>query len=178
MGNSREQASRNAIQKALIELLNVYTIDKITVSNLAIHANVNRSTFYAHYDSVYSVLDEIEMQLLNTTRNFVSLSPNNSRLNTLKLLQFIHNNGELFYILFTKCSPSQFNNNFLKISAEVLESDFDIKGDQTTRPYMIEFLIRGNNALIHRWINHNFDISVELLCDIMTKLSKSIVQTD
>ena len=49
--------TRQAIEEALASLILKTDYDKITVSALAKEANINRKTFYLHYDSVDDVLD-------------------------------------------------------------------------------------------------------------------------
>ena len=47
--------TRQAIEEALASLILKTDYDKITVSALAKEANINRKTFYLHYDSVDDV---------------------------------------------------------------------------------------------------------------------------
>ena len=50
---------------ALISLLKKKPFDYITVSEICEMANVNRSTFYLHYETVGDLLDETARYLLN-----------------------------------------------------------------------------------------------------------------
>ncbi len=52
--------SRNLIRSALIELLAEKDISKITVVDIVRRADLSRNTFYAHYQDVYAVLEELE----------------------------------------------------------------------------------------------------------------------
>lgn len=51
--------SRTVFKKSLIELLDEKYISEISVTELCNKANMNRSTFYSHYENVIDVLDEI-----------------------------------------------------------------------------------------------------------------------
>ena len=46
------------IQEALLELLKVKNIQQITVRAICEMADINRSTFYAHYLDVYDLLEK------------------------------------------------------------------------------------------------------------------------
>jgi len=59
--NRRAQETRQRIQTALTEMLKEQELDQISVSQLCKRADVNRSTFYAHYDDVLSLMEEIEI---------------------------------------------------------------------------------------------------------------------
>ena len=48
--------SKKLITEALVELLDEKTLDKITVTDIVKKADINRGTFYAHYDNVSDVV--------------------------------------------------------------------------------------------------------------------------
>lgn len=56
----RTRYTRQAIQDAFIDLLRDKPLARITVSELCGAADVNRSTFYAHYDNLEELLRTIE----------------------------------------------------------------------------------------------------------------------
>ena len=56
----RTQYTRRALRDALIELLADKPLARITVRELCERADVNRSTFYAHYPDLDSLLRDIE----------------------------------------------------------------------------------------------------------------------
>ncbi len=51
--------SKKLITEALVELLDEKTLDKITITDIVKKANINRGTFYAHYNSVSDVVTGI-----------------------------------------------------------------------------------------------------------------------
>ena len=51
--------SKKLITDALVELLDEKTLDRITVTDIVKRANINRGTFYAHYESVSDVVTSI-----------------------------------------------------------------------------------------------------------------------
>lgn len=67
----RVQKTKKAIQDALFSLLNEKPINKITIKELADTANVNRKTFYAHYNSIEGIVNEIEDELIVNLREFL-----------------------------------------------------------------------------------------------------------
>ena len=69
--------TRQAIEEALASLILKTDYDKITVSALAKEANINRKTFYLHYDSVDDVLDTMtkrHVQKASSARIFSKVS--------------------------------------------------------------------------------------------------------
>lgn len=55
--------TRTNIKKAFIELTEQQTISKISISDLASKAKVNRSTFYLHYGDVAAVAADIDKEI-------------------------------------------------------------------------------------------------------------------
>ena len=51
--------SRRLIRAALLELLQEKKFEKITVTDIVKRAEINRSTFYAHYPDVMGLLEEL-----------------------------------------------------------------------------------------------------------------------
>ena len=49
--------TRAAIKAALDKLVKEQGMDKLTVSALAREANIDRKTFYLHYDSIDALID-------------------------------------------------------------------------------------------------------------------------
>ncbi|MFA6861760.1 MAG: TetR/AcrR family transcriptional regulator [Bacilli bacterium] len=62
--------SKNAIQKALLALLlEGNELDKISISDVCLKANVNRGTFYNHYHSIDEVLGDVENEFMLSLAN-------------------------------------------------------------------------------------------------------------
>jgi len=68
--NNSSLKTKKAIKEAFIELLYEHKeLDKVKVSNLVEKANVNRSTFYLHYDSIYDVAEDFGNDIIDAFLN-------------------------------------------------------------------------------------------------------------
>lgn len=70
VNDARYQKCEERIQNALNELLAAKPLADVSVSELARQAKVSRATFYAHYDNVGDVFDQLVMKTLAGTRAF------------------------------------------------------------------------------------------------------------
>ncbi|MBR1743871.1 MAG: TetR/AcrR family transcriptional regulator [Lachnospiraceae bacterium] len=52
----RFQKNKKAIRKAYMELVQEKGYQNVTISDIAEHADINRMTFYAHYDIIEDIL--------------------------------------------------------------------------------------------------------------------------
>lgn len=57
--------SKKWIRQAFMELLKEKDFEKITVTDIVNRADINRSTFYAHYKDVYALVEEIQNEIVN-----------------------------------------------------------------------------------------------------------------
>lgn len=61
----RIQRTKAAIKSAFLELRGKKSIEKITITELSAHANINKATFYLHYSDIYELSDEIEDEMID-----------------------------------------------------------------------------------------------------------------
>lgn len=63
--------SRRMIREAFLELLDEKEFGKITVTDITNRADLNRSTFYAHYPDVQGVVEEIQDEIIDRNMELV-----------------------------------------------------------------------------------------------------------
>lgn len=59
----RTNRTIHMIQNALVQLINDRGFQKVTVSDIIKLAHINRSTFYAHYQDKYDLLDQLKHEV-------------------------------------------------------------------------------------------------------------------
>ena len=75
----RIKKTKRAIRSAFYELIREKPLEKITVREIAERAEINKTTFYAHYETVYDLVDQLEQEAvaevisqLNTVQGLLS----------------------------------------------------------------------------------------------------------
>ena len=61
--NRRHQDTVKRIQEAMLTLLDEKDFEHITVQDVCIGAEINRSTFYRHYVDIYDLMGKLEKQI-------------------------------------------------------------------------------------------------------------------
>ena len=64
--------SRELIRKAMLDLICEKNLNDITIKEVGDRANINRSTFYAHYSNLGEPVVEIEQELLSYLKEQIS----------------------------------------------------------------------------------------------------------
>ena len=67
--------SRKLINDALADLLTEKPLDKITVTDVVSRADINRGTFYAHYQDIPDVVDHLIQQTFSAIRDAMTGQP-------------------------------------------------------------------------------------------------------
>lgn len=69
----RMEKTEKAIKNAFLELRSKRAVEKITIKELCGLAQINKSTFYSHYDDIYDLSEKLQMEtvmdILDTIAN-------------------------------------------------------------------------------------------------------------
>jgi hypothetical protein len=85
--DKRIAKTRNAIKSSFMTLMLNKDINKISVSDIAEGAMINRSTFYLHYEDINAVMEDIEHEMEQSiTQCFEKFDPENIYESTYTLL--------------------------------------------------------------------------------------------
>ena len=77
--NNSSKKTKNLIKDTFaVMLAEKKELSKINVSELVKRANINRSTFYAHYDDIYGVAEDYENELISHFFDNATLLNSNS----------------------------------------------------------------------------------------------------
>ena len=88
MTDLRIVKTRTNIKNSLIDLLAEKNVSKITVTELAEKAMINRKTFYRHYNTVQDVVDDINYDIINDVISHAKKSDRDGN-NLVNQLNFI-----------------------------------------------------------------------------------------
>lgn len=72
----RIRITKLMIRQSLLSIMKKKSISRITVKELCQNANINRATFYSHYENINSLIEEIKNEfsssVLNNVNNFTN----------------------------------------------------------------------------------------------------------
>lgn len=173
--------SRKLIRQAFMELLKEKSFEKITVTDIVKCADINRSTFYAHYPDVMGLLDEMQEEILAFTEqylktvNFSDLLENPEHYLQL-IVRLTRENEELYRLLSNSNVAIRQMENMENLLVERIISTIEIPGydkDSFHFEFIIRFFLGGFIDMYKQWLKGELDCSID---DIIKEVSELIVQ--
>ena len=169
--------SRKMIRESFLELLKEKDISKITVTDIVNKADLNRSTFYAHYMDVRAITEEIEneviVKMLEILKKFEfeNFFKNPTPM-LLEVSRFLENNKDVYKILLKVNGAETFLNKLKNVFADYMMSDTDIP-ERLKNSKMVNLRISyfsgGIINMYEDWFNGKLDCSLN---DIALEVSK------
>lgn len=167
----RKIKTKKKIQNALLNLLNSYQFDRITISLLCSEAQVNRGTFYLHYERVEDVLLEMENALY---QDIIKCLESGDKDFLLLIFRKVKENGRLVSSILYQKLDYGFIERIINIARDYCTNQWKkAKPDvsQSELDYAYSFLSRGMVGVVSNWCSKGFKDSPE---DV-TKMLKSLV---
>jgi len=128
----RTRYTRKAIKDAYIELLTELPSSKITVTEVCRRADINRGTFYLHYEALPDVMEDMENEVFEEIATFIRASladeDNRQKLSDGFFLDYFQNKN-LQKVLFSSHYTSRLSDKVVAY-AESLLADLCVNGGQ------------------------------------------------
>ena len=114
--------SKKLIIDALVELLDEKPLEKITVTDIVKKADINRGTFYAHYENVSDVVTSIFENAFSIIRSSINDFQDNTDFDMGIMLQKLQNVMEQDFDFYQKIFSSDINMKIYEEISKVLIS--------------------------------------------------------
>ena len=175
--NSSSVKTRNIIKKTFAELINEKKqLNKITVTELVKRAQLTRSTFYTHYDNIYEVAHDYQLQTIEL------LCSEDLRLHSkqdiedyfVNIIQCLKDNEEIYKLLLSADESLLFLEKLKKIASEKI---YNALKDTYTDKYLklnISFLMNGILMEILKYFRNENCYSLDELLVNMKKWFEKI----
>jgi AcrR family transcriptional regulator len=123
--------SRRLIRQAFVELIQEKKLEKITVTDIVTRADINRGTFYAHYQDTRAVIEEIENEIIaKMLESLGKFSPKNFFQDPLPFLlnlsRWLEEDLAFYRTLMNSRGSEEFLIKLKEIFIKHMETDHDI----------------------------------------------------
>ena len=178
--NQRTRLSKKLFQHAVLELLEEKGgIEKISVRELCEKAELNRSTFYAHYAEPREVLQEAEDEIMTETAEHIKMigeqMTGGGKEYLSSFLRHIRDNDKVFRVLLVTAADPAFKNRFMQISVLNLFEHMQLTMDADKQQYIYSYLLNGSFGILTQWIRSDYAVSIEEIVDLLFTLNASAI---
>ncbi len=188
---SRYFNTAEKMDKAFLSLLEKKDFAYITVKEICEKAQVNRSTFYLHYETLGDLLTE-SVEYMNKRfyaymkgdraaflRRIAHCSLDELYLITprylIPYLNYVRENKRFILTAISNTKTLQLEKTYDKLFREVFTPILERYGvSSEIREYMMSFYINGLMAIVTKWLDNDCEETPEYIADIMRRCVKRI----
>lgn len=176
MADRRFEKTEQAIKKAMIMFLKDTSPGNITVTDICNAADINRSTFYAHYESVAALHLALEKELAK--KYIYALSLYNYDTDTTALLKYMFNilkeDRDLFSLMYSDNSTGHALELIIEAekasTLDVWSKESDLTYEELD--YCYTYFFTGINAIFKKWVNSDFSMPEKQLMGLIDNVVK------
>lgn len=168
--NSSSIKTRNLIKKTFAELINEKKqLNKVTVSELVKRAELTRSTFYTHYDNIYEVANDYQLQTIDLLCNDELILHDKKDIENyfINIFDCLKENEETYKLLLSADDSLLFLEKLKNIASQKI---YDALKNYTTDKYLklsLSFFMDGMITELLKYFRNESDYTLdELLFNI------------
>lgn len=165
--------TKKIFRKALLSLMEKIPYNKITVTDICNYADVNRNTFYYHYENIDVLLNEIISSTLEDIRKSAGDYDDDISVAVIKQCQAYKKNADILTLLLVK----NFNITFARqiLDMDCMHSEFIIMQKRTeidseTAEMISSFVSVGGLSIICKWLQNGLKQSPEEIGNLIYSL--------
>ncbi len=180
----RIRRTKGLMRDALIELMTEKPFSEITARDITEKADLNRSTFYLHYDNVFGLLDEMENEVVETfARMMEKMEFRQDREWEYPVIgsicDYIVENPKLCYGLLVNSRSDRLTARLTEIMKERGKKVYQEMGMNTDMEsekadYIHQFIANGAIAMVKQWLTEGMSLPKEEMMELLQKIIRSI----
>ncbi len=173
--------TKRRIKTKVLEFLKTKSIDSIKATDITRALGISRGTFYRHYDSVYSVLQEIEDSFFEEystlASDFLNYRLSRQYLNIphpalMKDLEYLQKHADLLLTLFGPNGDIRFQARCSQLTGEYMLTKREQHNLADSQSKLVRtYLSRGLMYMTIEWLKGDSDISKEEFAKTIYKMS-------
>ncbi len=148
----RVRMTKKLLKTSLIELMKTTPLHSITIKDICDGADVNRSTFYRHYDTQFDLYDDviediakdIELILIEEHKGAFDICKFITR-----VLEYIESNRDTFLVVLSDKGSLNMGETFNRIIGKFLPAE----NTSELGMYIAQFIAAGITSILWTWLS-------------------------
>lgn len=178
--NQRVKLTKKILKDTIAELLQKKDIDQISVTAICDAAEINRTTFYRHYDSQFALMDDMindYAEIIKECNEAVSRDSKVSDKAVLNVLTYLYEHREMNrFLIMNPGIIDKLLNNLAGIPESNMYHALQNKNySKFEQDMIITYMMVGSGAIIKKWIESGMKENPEVVANLLMSISTKIV---
>lgn len=171
MEDRRIAKTKQALRDAFVRLLGRKNLADITVSELTREANIDRRTFYLHYNNIYDIIDEIDAAAVQIIEDAIRNIPVESREFFEQLTKIMITNLDYYEVIIPDRGYYSLEYRCKAILRNALIDYYSKRSsmDPLKLEFLSEYAASGIMSVYTHWMRHGKPLSLDELTDLAYK---------
>lgn len=178
----RVKYTKMVLKESFIKLLEKKDISQISIKEICEDADINRATFYAHYNDQYDLLRKIENELLdNINAHLAELDQEINNMNAVllaeKIFEYLKENAKLCKLLLSERGDFTFQKQVIMLVYDIIISQLTDNNMITKEDaeYVYSFTITGCVGIVQKWLDEDMKKSAHFMAEMVVTLTLGLI---
>ena len=167
----RARMTREILKQSLIELMKTKPIHEISIKKICETADINRSTFYHHYDSQFDlfndILNDIGYDIIEVVRRHHREDDWMKKI-LCETFTYIESNRETVLVILSENSGFSVGERLTKYVERFVNTSLESSSE--IAKYSVQFAVAGMTSVIWQWLNKEDRLPAEELANMVNAL--------
>lgn len=166
-------ATKQALEAALLDLLNTTTLDKITIKDIVERAQVSRQTFYYHFSDIYELVD---WSFQDAVKRLGEAPVQDQRARMVLAVETLREQRNLVMNVYHSLGRERLMQGLERVIRPIVEGNAqemlaEVSGKESSREFVISFLVHGIIGSIIQWLNDGMPENIyEIINDLHERI--------
>jgi len=173
-GDRRVRYTKMVIRESFLDLLQTKGISQITIKEICEKADINRATFYSHYQDPYDLMEKIEAQLFENIEEYINdyrdKSADQSPVHLVeRIFNYIRDNAKLCRLLLSERGNINFQKQIMNLvyDKNLMELAHGAKLPKDEAEYVDSFILTGCIGVIQKWLDDDMQKSARYMAEFL-----------
>ncbi|MGL4740330.1 MAG: TetR/AcrR family transcriptional regulator [Sarcina sp.] len=169
------------LENSLINLLEIKSFEQITIKDITEYAQINRSTFYLHYENKDHLFNSIIDKILNKLLfDLIELEEDSfskiQKKTALHIFSTIKDHKQFFKVMLLKGPSIKFSNYMVKLISEfyekkIISHNVNMDYSPVSKNLIVNYLASAYVGVIQWWLKNDLEKSVDEISNEMINLN-------
>lgn len=169
----RVKMTKRLLNESFLKFLAEKPLPRITIKEICDDADVNRSTYYAHFTDPYDQLKKLEADIMVDMTIYVDsivtdgLKDENKQQQVIKgILEYIQSKKYIFQVLLGSSGDTNFERNILTFFGErIFQKEHLNNISAVKKAYQYIYASTGSFGLIYYWIMNEDVVEIDTMAE-------------